>query len=49
MAGCVGCFSADISRSSCSGFSGYCMVLGTFGGQFLCQGLGLMWVSDNLG
>jgi len=49
MAGCVGCFSAAVSSSSCSGVSGYCIVLGTFGGQFLCQGLGSIWGSVNLG
>ena len=49
MAGCVGCFSADISSSSCRGVSGYCMVLGMLGDQFLCQGLGSMWASVNVG
>ena len=48
MAGCVGCFRAAISSSSCKGVSGYWMVLGMLGGQFLCQGLGSMWVSDNV-
>jgi hypothetical protein len=32
MAVCVGCFSAAFSSSSCSGVSGYCMVVGMLGG-----------------
>ena len=46
MAICVGCFSADVSRSSWSGVSGYVMVLGTCGGQFLYHGLvSVNWVT----